>query len=147
MAGCAFCRRPHIGVYAVTSCRGDSADVKSWGRGTLALCQRCRDAETGIKWAGVGGTVECKSQGRRDVTIERAYHSIFSLMRWFLGGFPSSAAVLCFVAAAAFFATACDPSHGVTYENRMGSSTVVLINGRSEASLINRWRRRHLTSL
>ena len=68
-------------------------------------------------------------------------------MRWFLGGFPSSAAVLCFVAAAAFFATACDPSHGVTYENRMGSSTVVLINGRSEASLINRWRRRHLTSL
>ena len=56
-------------------------------------------------------------------------------MRWFLGGFPSSAAVLCFVAAAAFFATACDPSHGVTYENRMGFSAVVLINGRSEASL------------
>jgi len=26
-ASCAFCRRPHIGIYAVTSCRGDPADA------------------------------------------------------------------------------------------------------------------------
>jgi len=43
-ASCAFCRGPHIGVYAVTSCRGDPDADTSWGRGTLALCQLCRDA-------------------------------------------------------------------------------------------------------
>jgi len=53
-ASCAFCRRPHIGVYAVTSCRGDPADAGSWGRGTLALCERCRDA---LQKAGDTGRV------------------------------------------------------------------------------------------
>jgi hypothetical protein len=43
LAGCAFCRRPHIGIYAVKSCRGDPAALSSWGRGTLALCQRGRE--------------------------------------------------------------------------------------------------------
>ena len=27
VASCAFCRRPHIGIYAVTSSRGDPADA------------------------------------------------------------------------------------------------------------------------
>ena len=54
MASCAFCRRPHIGVYAVTSCGGDPADAGSWGRGTLALCQQCRDA---LREAGDAGRV------------------------------------------------------------------------------------------
>ena len=60
-ATCAFCRRPHIGVYAVTSCRGDPEHVKSWGRGTLALCERCREA---LREAGDEGRVLKGTQHR-----------------------------------------------------------------------------------
>jgi hypothetical protein len=61
VASCAFCRRPNVGTYAVTSLRGDPADASAWGRGTLALCQRCHDA---LQQAGEAGRVLKGTQQR-----------------------------------------------------------------------------------
>ena len=61
VASCAFCRRPNVGTYAVTSLRGDPGDASAWGRGTLALCQRCHDA---LQQAGDAGRVLKGTQQR-----------------------------------------------------------------------------------
>jgi len=52
-----------------------------------------------------------------------------------VGAAPASAATLLVLALAAFFSSACDPGHAVTYDNRTDGAITILIDGQVEASL------------
>jgi len=82
-ASCAFCRGPHMGAYAVTSCRGDLADAKCPGgagrwryvRGAVRLYARpvTRDASSRERTSGGSrGTGSARSSRLAAMTSRRS---------------------------------------------------------------------------